>query len=72
MAITHFSIPQLPDPNVVISTIDGNPLLQDTLYPIASEELLSFSRTPAFSYVSVSENFNFKVHDSNGDEFKMV
>ena len=60
-AITHFKFPTLPDINAVESLINAVPLVVDTLYPIADQNLLTFERTSQFDNLSLKAPFLYKV-----------
>lgn len=62
MAITHFSI-TLPDPNLVDTLIDGSPVVENQQYPIAQQNLLTFSRVALLEGFSISVPFTYKVYD---------
>lgn len=62
--ITHFSLPQLPDETIIISLIDGVPVIPGQLYPIADQNLLTFERIAKYNDLSVSKRFQFQVHDT--------
>lgn len=63
-AVTHFSITELPDSNVITSLINGGAITLNTLYPIANESLLTFDRTATFNNKAVNIFFKFKTHDN--------
>lgn len=63
-AITHFEITELPDPNVIESLINAVPIVINTQYPIADQNLLTFERTAAFASRAVSTAFKYKNHDT--------
>ena len=63
MAITHFEIKQLPDPNFVISKIGVSALVIDTLYPIAQQTDLNFERHADLDGLYVAEAFIWKTHN---------
>jgi len=63
-AITHFKFPTLPDANAVDSLINAVPIVVDTLYPIADQNLLTFERTAQFDNLSLKAPFLYKVVDN--------
>lgn len=63
-AITHFEILELPDSNVIESLINGNPLVINTKYPIADQNLLSFERTANFTDKALNLYTKYKTHDT--------
>lgn len=63
MAITHFEIKELPDPNFVISKIGVSPLLVDTLYPIAQQSSLNFERHSDLDGLYCAEVVVWKTHN---------
>jgi hypothetical protein len=68
---THFKILETLDPNVIIAHHNGNLILQDFDYAIATQNLLSFKRMPAFDGLALglSLSYNTKV---TGDELLEV
>jgi len=63
-AITHFKFPTLPDPNAVDSLINAVPIVVDTLYPIADQNLVSFERKSDFDNLSLFAPLTYKVRDN--------
>lgn len=61
--ITHFSISQLPDSNVITSLKNGGAIALNTQYPIAEQNELTFERTAPFNNKPVLAYFKYKVHD---------
>lgn len=63
-SITHFSITQLPDANVITSLFNAGAISLNTLYPINQQHLLSFQRKAEFNNKALSTNFKWKAHDN--------
>lgn len=67
MAITHFEILSLPDTALVISKNGVNPLLINTLYPIAEQAQLTFNKTAIFNNISFSTQLTWRVYNDVED-----
>jgi hypothetical protein len=64
LAITHFKFTELPDPNAIDSLINAVPIVVDTLYPIANQNLVTFERNVVFDNKALQTFAKYKVHDS--------
>lgn len=64
MAVTHFKITQLPYTLAINSLFDGQPLIENQLYPISDENLVSFNRTGSFLPLSLNVPFFWKAVDN--------
>jgi len=64
--VTHFKLTSLPDVNAVESLINSVPVVVDTLYPIANQNLLTFEKLTAFDNLALQLPLTYIVHN---DEF---
>lgn len=63
MAVTHFEITQLPNSDIVLATIGGNPIVANTIYDIADQNTVSFKRTDEVEGLFVKDSLVWKAHN---------
>jgi hypothetical protein len=63
MAVTHFIVTKLPDANKINSLKGTDPIALNTLYPIADEATLNFTRVAALDGFYVSDKIYYKAYD---------
>lgn len=69
---THFKITELPQSNIITSTINGGSIVLNQLYPIEDQSLLSFKKTEVFNDLSINTHFKWMAYDSDNDIYSSV
>lgn len=68
MAITHFKILSLPSEDYVTTTISGNPVQLNTLYPIAEQSNILFQKVMLLANLYVNQTMSWVAVNDEGIE----